>query len=80
MINDGGEFDALIEEAAVLARELGVIKRGDVQARFDVGYGRAARILDQLVSLGVLVALDHPVTVYSLTPDAPSAPVIGRGD
>lgn len=80
MIGDGESFDELIEEAAVLARQLLVIRRGDIQTRFDVGYGRAARILDQLVSLGVLAELELTPPTYVLSPDAPDAPVVRRAD
>lgn len=48
------EKDEFYEAAEALARETGRVSRAMLQRRFKVGYGRAARIVDQLERGGVV--------------------------
>lgn len=67
-----GEFDELLPVVVELARTEGSVDSRTVQTLCDIGYGRAARILDQLVSLGVLRASGEAPIRYTISQSAPS--------
>jgi hypothetical protein len=55
-----GERDGLYEEAARLCLEAGESSTSFLQRRLQIGYGRAARIFDQLRRTGALARLESP--------------------
>ncbi len=66
IVNKGdGEFDPLIEQAAEVARTDGALTRTRLMSLLHIGYGRAARIVDQLVSIGVLHEIADTPGTYS---------------
>ena len=50
----GGEWDELFQEAAEVCIQNGTGSTSLLQRRLSIGYGRAARIVDQLFDTGVL--------------------------
>lgn len=53
--NDASEkFDTLIEEAIKFTIELPNVSTSSIQNRFSIGYNRAGKIINQMVSLGVI--------------------------
>lgn len=53
--DDDEDKDALFEEAAKLAKEKkGKLTASDVQRMFNIGYARAARVIDELKEEGVI--------------------------
>ena len=50
----GGEWDELFQEAAEVCIQNGTGSTSLLQRRLSIGYGRAARIVDQLFDAGVL--------------------------
>jgi len=55
---DAGGDDELLPQAIVMVLELGQASASLIQRKFKVGYSRAARILDQMESWGVVSASD----------------------
>jgi len=55
---DEDEKDEHLEAVAAFARDEGRISCAMIQRRFRVGYGRAARIMDQLEQVGVVGSSD----------------------
>jgi DNA segregation ATPase FtsK/SpoIIIE-like protein len=51
---EGGDTDALFGDVLEFAREKGKISTSLIQRRFQIGYTRAARIMDQLEQKGVV--------------------------
>ena len=51
---DHDELDEMYDEAESLVRESGKATASLIQRRLSIGYARAARILDQLESQGVV--------------------------
>ncbi len=54
---DGLEYDELLQAATELVADATEVHALLLQDALGVGYGRARRILDQLVEVGVLVEL-----------------------
>lgn len=52
--HDLGDVDAKFEEAARLCIESGKASASLLQRRLEIGYARAARIIDQLISAGIV--------------------------
>ena len=50
----GGDWDELFQEAAQVCIQNGTGSTSLLQRRLSIGYGRAARIVDQLFDMGVL--------------------------
>ena len=74
----GGEFDPFVERAAAVARAEGGITSARLQATLQIGYGRAVRILDQLIWLGVLRESTVDPPFHPVNPDAPLEERIAR--
>ena len=53
---DSGRFDEHFREAGLLCIEMGKASSSMLQRRFNIGFNRAARIIDQLESVGVVGA------------------------
>jgi len=66
-----GEFDPLIEQAAQLVRLEGELTRTGLMRLLHVGYGRAARIIDQLGWLGILRDVEGASGRYAAEVDGP---------
>ena len=49
-----GEYDELIEDSIKLVQEVQKASATLIQNKFNIGYARSARILDELVSLGIV--------------------------
>ena len=71
-----GELDALLPVIHELVRIEGSVDSETVQRLCEVGYGRAVRILDQLVSLGVVLRAGDAPTRHVLASSAPSESVV----
>ncbi len=65
--------DKLFDEAVQLAQEHGVVSINLLQRRLRVGYGRAARLVEQLQEAGVIDA-DREASPAHKSKDQPSAP------
>ena len=52
--DDGGRFDEHFREAGLLCIDMGKASSSMLQRRFNIGFNRAARIIDQLESVGAV--------------------------
>ncbi|MBQ2322315.1 MAG: DNA translocase FtsK [Bacteroidales bacterium] len=70
--NDGGDpgkFDSKIREIALMVVESQIGSTSNIQRRFEVGYNRAGKIMDQLERMGIVSPADgsKPRAVYVQT-------------
>lgn len=66
---DPGKLDPKIREIAQMVVESGIGSTSNIQRRFEVGYNRAGKIMDQLERMGIVSPADgsKPRTVYIQT-------------
>lgn len=66
---DPGKLDPKIREIAQMVVESGIGSTSNIQRRFEVGYNRAGKIMDQLERMGIVSPADgsKPRTVYVQT-------------
>jgi DNA segregation ATPase FtsK/SpoIIIE, S-DNA-T family len=65
--------DKLFDEAASIAQEHGTVSINLLQRRLRIGYGRAARLVDQLREAGVINS-ERGGAQERTSPDEPSSP------
>lgn len=72
MGGNGGDYDALYDDAVALVCRERKASTSFVQRHLQIGYNRAARIIDQMERDGVISAANHVGKREILAPDGPS--------